>query len=112
MSTVQFEHLGSEIFEGQRPRKPKSTAAKVIEFGNALGGAESSAPLPHQCFRCLSHRNPKTSTAQYSNVFCSEECEQEFVRAALAALTVEDCMRIHVRLEALLVGSEQPAFRL
>lgn len=87
----------------------KAIGATVIELGIALAGAESRPPIPGSCSRCRSYRNPLNSTAQCPNVFCSEQCEQEFVHAALASLTVEDCIRMHERLETLLMRVEKLA---
>jgi hypothetical protein len=82
----------------------KSAGATLIELGITLAGAESATEMPGWCFRCRGRQDPRRSTAQYPSVFCSEHCQQEFVRAALASLTLQDCMRIHRRLEDLLVG--------
>jgi hypothetical protein len=41
-------------------------------------------------------------------VFCSKLCEQEFVRAALAALTVEDSIRMQHRIELLMEAEAAP----
>jgi hypothetical protein len=99
-STNHEDHTNERTFRG--------ATATLIELGIALARAESSSPVPGRCLRCVSYRNPKNSTAQCPNVFCSEKCEQEFVRAALGALTIEDCIRIHGRLEMLLTGSGKP----
>jgi hypothetical protein len=83
-----------------------SAAAKLLELGRVLAGAESSTSNSGVCCHCRALRNPYTSTAQCPNVFCSEQCERDFVRGALASLTMEDCIRIQRRLETLLVGAE------
>ena len=44
---------------------------------------------------------------EYQNLFCSQRCEREFVRTTLASVTLEECLRIQERLEALLVGARQ-----
>jgi hypothetical protein len=109
MSAIQFktEPLGSN--KAQVPAQEKSAGATLIELGVALARAESRAPIPGLCSRCLSYRDPRSSTAQYPNIFCSERCEQEFVRLALASLTLEKCARMHARLNALLTGAQKPS---
>jgi hypothetical protein len=87
----------------------RSAAAKLIELGITFAVAASRAPMPGVCCRCGGYRNPRTSTAQCPNVFCSQVCEQDFVRSALAAVTVEDCIRIRERLETLMIGVQEPA---
>lgn len=113
MSAIQSEQerLSSNKVgaNGSRLETGKAAGATVIELGIALAGAESKPPIPGSCSRCRSYRNPLNSTAQCPNVFCSEQCEQEFVRAALASLTLEDCIRMHGRLETLLMHDEELA---
>jgi len=86
----------------------KSAAATVIELGITLCGAESSIATPGWCLRCRGSQDPQ-STSQYPKVFCSEHCEQEFIRTALASLTLEDCTRMRERLENLLVPAQETA---
>jgi hypothetical protein len=83
----------------------KSAGATVIELAMTLAGAESSVATPGWCFRCRVSQDPPRSTSQFPNVFCSEHCEQEFIRGALASLTLEDCIRMHERLGNLRSGS-------
>ncbi len=87
----------------------KSAGATLIEIGIALAGAESSPAIPGLCSRCRSGRNAQSSTSHYPNVFCSEQCEQEFIRTALASLTLEDCIRMHGRLDNLLMRAQELA---
>ena len=87
----------------------KSAGATVIVLGITLGGAESSIATPGWCLRCRGNQDPQRSTSQYRKVFCSEHCEQEFIRTALASLTLEDCNRMHERLENLLVPAQKTA---
>ena len=87
----------------------KSAGATVIQFAIALGGAESSTATSGWCLRCRVSQDPQRSTSKYLNVFCSEHCEQEFIRTALAWLTLEDCIRMHERLENLLPAQETAA---
>jgi len=86
----------------------KSAGATVIELGITLGGAESSIATPGW-FRCRGSQDPQRSRSQYPKVFCSEHCKQEFIRTALASLTLEDCNRMHERLEHLLVPAQKTA---
>ena len=87
----------------------KSAGATVIQFAIALGGAESSTATSGWCLRCRVSQDPQRSTSKYLNVFCSEHCEQEFIRTALASLTLEDCIRMHERLGNLLMPAQEPA---
>ena len=87
----------------------KSAGAMVIELGITLAGAESRIATPGWCLRCRVSQDPQRSTSQYPNVFCSEHCEQEFICTALASLTLEDCNRMHERLENLLVPAQKTA---
>lgn len=105
MSGIQFKSQPSpekdETFRSGRATG-SSAGTTAIGLGIALVDAELSSGIPGCCPRCESRRDVRTSTAQYPNVFCSEECEQEFIQTALASLTLEDCIRIHERLENLL----------
>ena len=87
----------------------KSAGAMVIELGITLAGAESRIATPGWCLRCRGRQDPPSSTSQYPNVFCSEHCEQEFIYTALDSLTLEDCNRMHERLENLLVPAHKSA---
>jgi hypothetical protein len=95
--------LSSDRFNAHRSSPGTSSTAKLIELGVALTRANTSASIRGFCFHCLAPRNQPNSTAQFPNIFCSEQCEQKFVRTALASLTVEDCIRIYGRLETLLI---------
>jgi len=111
MSSIQFKPVpGSEKGDTYRSRRilGSSTGATLIELGIALVSAELGSAIPGLCSRCQSGRNEQSSTAQYPNVFCSEQCEQTFIRTALASLTVEDCIRMHERLERLLTAGQAP----
>jgi hypothetical protein len=87
----------------------KSAGAMVIVLGITLAGAESRIATPGGCLRCRVSQDPQRSTSQYPNVFCSEHCEQEFICTALASLPLEDCNRMHERLENLLVPAQKTA---
>ena len=87
----------------------KSAGAMVIELGITLAGAESRIATPGLCLRCRGSQDPQRSTSQYPNAFCSEHCEQEFIRTALTSLTLEDCNRMRERLENLLVPAQNTA---
>src|SRR5229473_7972224 len=82
----------------------KSAGATVIELGISLGLA-----TPGWCLRCRRSQDPPSSTSQYPNVFCSDHCGQEFIRTALASLTLEDCIRMHERLGNLLMPAQELA---
>jgi hypothetical protein len=82
----------------------KSAGATVIELGITLGLA-----TPGWCLRCRGSQDPQRSTSQYPNVLCSAHCEQAFIRAALASLTLEDCVRMHERLGNLLMPAKEAA---
>jgi hypothetical protein len=87
----------------------KSAGAMVIELGITLAGAESRIATPGWCLRCRGSQDPQRSTSQHPNVFCSGHCEEEFIRAALVSVTLEDCIRMHERLENLLVPAQETA---
>ena len=88
---------------------PQSAAAMLVELGTIFAAAESSPRRQRLCSRCRQYLDPRNSTAQCANVFCSGQCEQEFVRESLASLTLEDCIRMQTRLEMLLSGVREPA---
>lgn len=93
----------------EKSRTSNSPAATVVELGISLAHAELSGSIPGLCSRCRSNRDPRRSTSHYPKVFCSERCEQEFIRIALASLTLDDCIRMHSRLESLLNTAEPAA---
>ena len=99
MSTSQCEQqpLGSHTF-----RVHRSPATSAL-------GVDSSASIGGFCLYCLAPRDPRSSTAQFPNFFCSEQCERTFTRTALASLTVEDCFCMDGRLDTLLMGAEAVA---
>ena len=79
----------------------------LIEIGVLLAEAAFVAPTPGLCSHCRRYRDARSSTAEYQNLFCSQRCEREFVRTTLASVTLEECLRIQERLEALLLGARQ-----
>src|SRR5512147_2357986 len=81
----------------------KSAGTALVELGITLASAESDTATPGWCFRCRGRQDPRRSTAYYPKIFCSANCEREFIRAALPSLTLQDCIRIHRRLENLLM---------
>jgi hypothetical protein len=109
MSVIQCKRQPSR-FNAQCSSVEPSAAAKLIELGAALAGAESNGSVLGSCFHCLAPRDAYSSTAHFPNVFCSDRCEREFIRVALASLTVEDCVRMHRRLETLLRGTKHLPF--
>ncbi len=108
-SQSKLERVNSSKVEGRRSSRGKSAGAKLIELSSALAAAESMATIPGLCSQCGAPRSPQRSSAQFRNVFCSKQCEQAFVRAALAFLTAEDGRRIHRRLDSLLKAAEEAA---
>jgi hypothetical protein len=88
-----------------RPMSGKSAATTLLEVGRILVGADASAGTVASCRHC-GRRRDRYSDSRYPGIFCSEHCEQEFVSSALATFTVEDCIRVHERLERLLLRSE------
>ena len=109
MFPIQFKEQPSDSSSAvrhQRSALGNSAAARLIELGRALASAESSASKRGLCFHCMGPRSSYSSTAQFPSVFCSEQCEGQFVRGAMASVSVEDCIRIQHRLESLLTGAE------
>src|SRR5512146_1752868 len=86
----------------------KSAGTALVELGITLASAESGTAMPGWCFRCRGRQDPRRSTAHYPKIFCSANCEREFIRAALASLTLQECIRIHRRLENLLMNMQEP----
>ena len=117
MSAGQCKHvpLRSNKFEfsGSRLDGPpsKSAASMLIEIGVMLAEAAFATPTPGLCFHCRNYKDARSSTAENQNLFCSQQCEREFVRRVLASVTLEECIRTQERLEALLVGARQ-AYRM
>ncbi|HUO60461.1 MAG TPA: hypothetical protein VMU24_07310 [Candidatus Acidoferrales bacterium] len=114
MSTSQCKQslisgkVQNEITRFKKPAE-ESAGASALDLAISLTYAEVADSSPGVCHRCRGYRNPRQSLAQYPNVFCSIRCEQDFIRAALAALTLDDCIRIHERLDALLNSSATAA---
>jgi len=111
MPATQSREDRLDLYKGEihrssagRTMAGESAGATVIELGITLGLATSG-----WCLRCRGSQDPQRSASQYPNVFCSEHCEQEFIRTALASLTLKDCIRIHERLENLLIPAQEPA---
>jgi hypothetical protein len=67
-----------------------------------LAANDASDPRSGVCLRCSAPNDSERSNAQYANTFCSKECEREFVRTAMASVTLQECLRIQHRLQALL----------
>lgn len=108
MSAIHCKPESLEPNRAEMAARGKSAGAALIGLGLAFARSESTPRLPGLCSRCVSHRDPQTSTAQYPNIFCSEQCEQEFIRVALASLTLDDCLRIQRRLDELIAGAQKP----
>jgi hypothetical protein len=116
MQAINFMHKSFDSDTDEAPnscseksKMDRSPAATVLKLGISLAYAELSGGIPGLCSRCRSNRDPNRSTSHYPNVFCSERCEQDFIRIALASLTLEDCIRMQKRLESLLVNTAEPA---
>ena len=110
------DKLNSQEVEpyGSRPdnSRRRSATAMLVELADAFVNAASRGPSPGLCSQCRGYRDPRASTAQSPNVFCSGECERDFIRTALASLTLEDCIRIQQRLESLMLNTQPPAMRI
>jgi hypothetical protein len=112
MSEVQYnpEHLPSPKVETYRNwlgrSSSRSAGTTLIELGIGITAAESTRATD-VCSHCRSYRGRRSSTAEYPDVFCSQQCEQAFVRAALSSLTLEDCVGMHRKLEALLGRTQE-----
>ncbi len=78
----------------------------LVELGLTLAGFRQYSTLG-VCSRCQRRRDPKRSRSKFPHLFCSEECEQEFIHTALASLTLEDCIRIQRRLDNLLASAKR-----
>lgn len=104
MSATQHKPEPTRSNEPERPSLflRTSAAARAIEIGIVITDSEANFSASGRCTRCFATLNARNSNAEYPNVFCSVDCEQEFVHEALASLTIEDCVRIQGRLEALL----------
>ena len=117
MPTPQKQELvGSEKREVrrswlQRAVTGKPAGATLIEVGTMLADAQFCDDLRGVCSRCRGWRDPRRSSAEFPNIFCSEACEQEFISSALASVTAEDCIRIQDRLERLLAAAGDPLLK-
>jgi len=88
------EHLGN------------SAAATLIEVAVELNQDKFGTEARGACVWCRRQAVLQTSTAECRNGLCSKTCEQEFLRAALRNVTLDDCIEMHARLEALLAGAQ------
>jgi hypothetical protein len=82
--------------------KPKTAAATLVELGVTLVASRANPATPASCKHCRSTHDPQKSTSHYRNIFCSNACEGQFIRAELAPLTLDDCIRLQAKLERLL----------
>lgn len=103
--TQEVEAYLPRADNGQR----RSATTLLVELADAFVAAAARGPSSGLCSQCRGFRDPRVSTAQSPNVFCSEHCERDFVRAALASLTLDDCIRIQQRLESLVARAQSPA---
>jgi hypothetical protein len=86
------------------PQKPAGFT--LLELGLTLAGSRQHS-TPGRCWLCQHSRDPRRSRSMFPDLFCSEECEQEFIRKSLASLTLEDCIRIQRRLDNLLASAKR-----
>jgi len=86
------------------PQKPAGFT--LLELGLTLGGFRQYS-TPGRCWLCQHSRDPQCSCSKFPDLFCSEECEQEFIHTALASLTLEDCIRMQRRLDDLLASAKR-----
>lgn len=107
MSAIEIKPESVALDVVKIPAREKSAASTLIDLCFGLIRANSN-DVPGMCTRCLRERDPRSSTAIHPNVFCSEQCEREFVRASLASTTWEDCVRMHARLNVLLDRVQKP----
>ena len=101
MSAIQVKPESVGLDEVKMAARKKSAASTLIDLCVGLIHANSS-DVSGMCSRCHSELDPRSSTAKYPNAFCSEQCEREFIRASLASMSLEDCVRIDARLNVLL----------
>jgi hypothetical protein len=87
----------------------QTAAATLIDVASAIAAAQAIETLPAFCCTCKNAYNPNRSAAQFTNVFCSAECEHGFVQTALASLTIEDCISVQERLAELFAPPAQSA---
>ena len=80
----------------------KRSATEVLVGLAASLAASWNASNSGACSHCGGYCDSRASTAQHPLAFCSAQCEREFVLTALAALSLDDCIRIQQRLELLL----------
>ena len=88
--------------------KPKTAAATLVALGVQLAGAEADPPTPAACKQCKSAHDPQKSTSRYRSIFCSKSCESDFIRKELAALTLDDCIRLGAKLDRLIRNIQEP----
>ena len=96
----QPESCNSRSDPSLNPRK-KSAAAVLVEVATTFAAAWN-ASKSWSCSQCRGYRDSRISTAQHPHMFCSAQCEKEFILNALAAFTFEDCLHLQKRLERLL----------
>lgn len=90
----------------ERAASGNSSGSTLIQLGLTLASAKANS-IPGLCFRCKGRRDERRSTSNFPSVFCSEDCEHDFIRQALASLSLEDCIRMQRRLDHLLALSER-----
>ncbi len=81
--------------------------AAAVQLALDLLPADVPEETELTCLKCEVKYEPSGSSALYSTQFCSEYCQRDFIRSGLRSLTLEQCIRLHKRLEAL-VGQIKP----
>jgi len=100
--------FGSSNSDDRESPQRSFSEATAIKLRRSIPDAQTGVARPKVCSQCLGPQNPRNSDGEYAKVFCSLECEQEFLTTAFASLTVEDCIRIQQRLEGLLLIADTP----
>lgn len=86
------------------PKEPPGST--LLELGLTLARFRQNS-TPGVCSRCQRRHDPKRSRSNFPDLFCSEECDQEFIHTSLASLTLEDCIRMQRRLDDLLASAKR-----
>lgn len=85
--------------------KNNSKTATAVKLGIELSDISIDSNSSSNCKRCTGAYECINSDAICKNLFCSKGCELFYVREALSGMTLEDCIRIQKRLEALLADA-------
>lgn len=77
-------------------------ASRFIELGTRLAQAPGG-----RCSFCTQSFDASRSTAKIARCFCSQRCEQAYIRQNLNSMSLSHCNQILERLEALLRSSRR-----